>query len=110
LSLQIRITPWIPANFFLYDVHFTSSYFFNAYQCLNGNARILEKKKVLYADFAFIYNFFDISIYIFVVTTPTETASITPSISVHTGKLYTKRRKNILKKITKYCDAVSDII
>ena len=49
-------------------------------------------------------------IYIFVAATPTETVSITPSISVHTGKLYTKRRKNILKKITKYCDAVSDII
>ena len=63
LSLQIRITPWIPANFFLYDVPFTSSCCFNAYQCLNGNSQILEKKKSFYnsADFAFIYNFFDIS-------------------------------------------------
>ena len=74
--------------------------------------KILEKKKVftIMLILPLFITFLIFLIYIFVAATPTETASITPSISVHTGKLYTKRRKNILKKITKYCDAVSDII
>ena len=69
-----------------------------------------RKKKFCMLILPLFITFLIFLIYIFVAATPTETVSITPSISVHTGKLYTKRRKNILKKITKYCDAVSDII